>query len=185
MTTHRRTATTSWGTLALTASLAACGTDSTPTTVGDDAHKGPGAEQQVAAVAKDYMRAWLIVSPSDSTRMCELQTKAARPNFDDDGGTLKGCITTYKDYFSDPDDDSGRAPLTVTIDHVQDVVASAQHPAGKGALATMHRTGEKPFRYALRLIKEDGRWRVEQTADVSDDHRHTDDPVAAVLENLG
>lgn len=182
MTAYRRTTVTALTTAVLVAALASCSSGSTKT---DDAAKGPSDEQQVTTVAKDYLHAWMAVSPADHKTMCELKTKAARPNFDKDGGTLAGCITASQDGAASKDDNAGRAPLTITVDHVQDVTASRKHPAGKGALATLHRDGEETFRYAMRLIKEDGHWRVEQTNDVGDNYRHTDDPVAGVLENMG
>ncbi|MEU5425775.1 hypothetical protein AB0H73_09220 [Streptomyces olivoreticuli] len=180
---HRRATVTALTTAVLVAALASCSSASSGTS--DDHPKGPGEAQQVTTVAKDYLHAWMAVSPADHKTMCELKTKAARPNFGQDGGTLDGCITASKDGAAGKDDNAGRAPLDITVDHVQDVTASRKHPAGKGALATLHRDGEEPFRYAMRLIKEDGHWRVEQTTDVGDNYRHSDDPVAGVLENMG
>lgn len=130
------------------------------------------------------MKAWML-DPADVKTMCELETKAARPNFTDDGGTVDGCIAARKS-LTERTPESDRAPLQFVIEHVQDVKASRKHPAGKGVLATGQRSGEKPFRYALRLIKEDGQWKIEQDEDVYEDrYGHTADPVADVLWSMG
>ncbi|MEU5900344.1 hypothetical protein [Streptomyces venezuelae] len=152
---------------------------------GEDSTDKPAAKPdptaQITKTAKAYVTAWFDSKPMDAKTMCELQTKAARPNFDDDGGTLKGCIAERTDDSPEPAE-SGRAPLTIKITHVQEVPASDAHPAGQGVLATMHRAGEKPYRYVLRLVKEGSdQWKIEQTSDVNDRFAHTADPVAPVL----
>ncbi|MGW1976654.1 hypothetical protein [Streptomyces sp. NPDC001889] len=157
--------------------LAACGNDTA---------SGPRPEdttRQVTSTAHAFMHAWMGVQPMDGTTMCTLQTRAARPNHGDDGGTLKGCIAERRPDSADRAgaDDPSRPPLTITISHVQDVPASAAHPAGKGALATLQRTGQDRHRYALRLVKEDGQWRIQQRTDIDDPHTRTADPVAAAL----
>ncbi|WP_432156110.1 hypothetical protein [Streptomyces sp. bgisy153] len=137
--------------------------------------------KEVASVAKSYMTAWMS-RPSQPKQMCELETKAARPNYSKDGGSLEGCVTTYTGYFADQKADN--TTLTVAIDHVQDVAASGTRPAGKGALATCKRVGGEPFRYALRLVKEGSAWRIAQSAEADgDQYAHTADPVADVLAN--
>ncbi|MDJ0346958.1 hypothetical protein QMK19_34630 [Streptomyces sp. H10-C2] len=159
-------------------SLAACSNSSGSAT---DA-AGPDPVQQVTTNARAYISAWMATEPADAKAMCALQTKAARPNFSKDGGTLDGCVAQRRRN-STPADPSAapRGPLTITISNVQDVPASATHPAGKGALATMSRPGRDPFRYALRLVKEGDSWLVEQTTDVGTRFKHTADPVAPVL----
>ncbi|MEV7885177.1 hypothetical protein ACWD3I_25365 [Streptomyces sp. NPDC002817] len=142
--------------------------------------KGPSAEQLVTKAAGDYMHAWMAVKPADAQTMCALSTKASRPNFDEDGGTLAGCVRERKTIGAE-DTDATRAPLDIKISNVQDVPASDTHPAGKGALATMHRSGEDQFRYVVRLVKEGDQWLIEQTSDVGDRFSHTADPVAPVL----
>ncbi|MFI7087547.1 hypothetical protein ACIBUR_28625 [Streptomyces anulatus] len=157
------------------AGLAACGSDT-----GSDRPAGDPTAK-VAANARAYMTAWMASRPSDGKAMCELQTKAARPNFDEDGGTLDGCIKQRaQDSESGASDDTS-GKLTIKISAVQDVPASDAHPAGKGALASMSRPGKDPFRYALRLVKEDDQWLVEQITDVGEQFAHTADPVAPVL----
>ncbi|MFD3422033.1 hypothetical protein [Streptomyces decoyicus] len=176
----RRTAGAVLTATALT-TLAACSSDT-----GSNKPKahGPSTTELVSKSSHDYMHAWMAVAPADAKTMCSLQTKAARPNFDEDGGTLAGCIKERKD-IGDEDTDSGRAPLNIKISNVQDVAASASHPAGKGALATMHRAGEDQFRYVLRLVKEGDKWLIEQTSDVGERFSHTADPVASVLADRG
>lgn len=160
------------------AALSACGASS------DDAKdsgsdKAAQTTQEVSAVAKQYMTAWMS-KPAQPDKMCNLEAKAARPNFSDDGGTLNGCTADYTDYFKDQDPDS--SALTVTISKVQDVKASAGQPAGKGALATCKRPGRDAFRYALRLVQEDGGWKIAQKAEADEDrYAHTPDPVADIL----
>ncbi|MFK0296338.1 hypothetical protein ACIQU6_38505 [Streptomyces sp. NPDC090442] len=142
----------------------------------------PSTQQQVTTTAQNFMHAWMAVEPMDGKTMCALQTKAARPNFDEDGGTLAGCIAQHKrDSTADTTGGASRAPLSISLSNVQDVAASQTHPAGKGVLATMHRAGEKPFRYALRVVKDGNQWHIEQRNDVGSRYRHTADPVAAVL----
>ncbi|MGW1290199.1 hypothetical protein ACWD4N_43005 [Streptomyces sp. NPDC002586] len=156
--------------------LSACGTSSDKDSGGD---KAAQTTADVSRVAKQYMTAWMS-KPSQPDTMCTLETKAARPNFTKDGGTLKGCTAAYTDMFKDQDPNS--APLTVAISKVQDVKASAGQPAGKGALATCKRPGRDAFRYALRLVQEDGQWRISQKAEADEDqYAHTADPVADVL----
>ncbi|MEJ1202822.1 MULTISPECIES: hypothetical protein [unclassified Streptomyces] len=173
--------------LALTtlAALAGCSSDTEPNASTDhkptSASSGPDTAQLVADNARGYMLAWQATNPSDAKRMCDLSTKAHRPNFDEDGGTMAGCLNSYWKDIGAEDDDSTRAPLTIKISHVQDVAASPTHPAGKGALATGHRAGEDQWRNVLRLIQEDGKWRVEQVEDVDDYFAHTADPVATIL----
>ncbi|MFH0246366.1 hypothetical protein ACGRHY_28995 [Streptomyces sp. HK10] len=165
-------------TAAVLTALPACSSDS-----GSDSDKpasGPATTELVTKAAHDYMHAWMAVEPSDAATMCELQTKAARPNFDEDGGTLAGCIKERQSDSSD-EADSNRGPLDIKISNIQDVPASTSHPAGKGALATMQRPGEDQFRYVLRLVKEGDKWLIEQTSDVGDRYAHTADPVAPVL----
>ncbi|MFI1944690.1 hypothetical protein ACH46F_12655 [Streptomyces virginiae] len=176
-------------TVLMTAALTACGSSDpapndagstpqpfgNPTAVSDDV--------QITAAAEGFMKAWML-DPADVKAMCEHQTKAARPNFTDDGGTVEGCVAERKS-LTERTPEPGRAPLRFTVDHVQDVKASRKHPAGKGVLATGQRDGSKPFRYALRLVKEDGRWRVEQREDVASRYDHTADPVADVLWSMG
>ncbi|MFF4205581.1 hypothetical protein ACFYZ8_33590 [Streptomyces sp. NPDC001668] len=163
--------------------LAACsssgGTPAKPSASADPTAK-------VKSTAATYMKAWMAVTPSDGRTMCTLETAAARPNYDDDGGTLKGCIAQrQEDSAADTADPaSTQAPLSIKVSNVQDVPASDTHPAGKGVLATMHRTGDKPFRYALRLVKDGDAWRIEQKTDVGDRYAHTADPVAAVLAQM-
>jgi hypothetical protein len=160
-------------TTAVLGALGACSADSRP-----KANDSP----QVAAAAKAYMAAWMV-KPSQPKAMCALETTAARPNFGKDGGTLAGCIAAYQDYFKDQKPDTKQ--LTIRVSHVQDVPASGTRPAGKGALATLTRAGSEPFRYVLRLVKEDGRWRIAQSADVdSSRYAHTADPVADVLRRM-
>lgn len=69
---------------------------------------------------------------------------------------------------------------------------AAPHPRRKVQRAPLTRgiaqargRHDKPFRYALRLIKEDGRWRVEQREDVRSRYDHTADPVADILWSMG
>ncbi|MEJ8654795.1 hypothetical protein WKI65_43855 [Streptomyces sp. MS1.AVA.3] len=144
--------------------------------------KGASDTQQVATNAEKYMNAWMS-KPNPKVR-CKLETKANRPNYRHDGGTLAGCISEYTSHDDDQADPS-RAPLSIAISHVQDVQATGQHPAGKGALASMHRKGEDPFRYVLRLVKEDGQWAVEQSESVySGRYGHTADPVVDVLARM-
>lgn len=161
--------------LALTST--ACGSSDSPTAA------TPSSTNQVARNAQQYMSAWMA-NPHPETR-CRLETKAKHPNYAKDGGTLTGCINTYASRNATPTAGPTRAPLTITIDHIQDVAASAKHPAGKGALANLHRQGEEPFRYALRLVQDEGQWRVEQTESINGDYRHTADPVLAVLASMG
>ncbi|MFF9786330.1 hypothetical protein [Streptomyces nigrescens] len=166
---------------ALCALTACSSSSSSPDTA---ASSGPSTKQLVTKSAKDFLHAWMAVEPSDGETMCKLQTKAARPNFDEDGGTLHGCITQrQRDSAGDTTDkgNATRAPLSISISNYQDVLASRTHPAGKGVLATMHREGEDQFRYALRVVKDGGQWHIEQKNDVGPRFRHTADPVAAVL----
>ncbi|WP_431983848.1 hypothetical protein [Streptomyces qinglanensis] len=173
----RPAAVTAWSATALLA-LAACSSESG---TDDPKPSGPSTKQLVTKSAHDYMHAWMAVEPADAKTMCRLQTKAARPNFDDDGGTLTGCIKEYKDIGAE-DADSDSPELKIKISNIQNVPASATHPAGKGVLATMHRAGEDRFRYVLRLVKEGDKWLIEQTSDsVGDRYAHTADPVAPVL----
>ncbi|WP_329020469.1 hypothetical protein [Streptomyces sp. NBC_01601] len=170
MTPRHRNLTASVAICAALAALSACNSDSAPRehTTG-----------QVTAAARTYISAWLH-RPSQPKTMCTLETKAARPNADD-GGDLAGCIRTYEDYFKDQQPSS--ADLTITISHVQDVPATGTRPAGKGALATVREDGVEPFRYALRLVQQDGRWRIAQRAEADESrYAHTEDPVADVLE---
>ncbi|MER6126564.1 hypothetical protein ABT173_28895 [Streptomyces sp. NPDC001795] len=157
--------------------LSACGSSDDGKQSGNDAAQQE--TKQVANAAKAYMTAWLQ-RPSQPKQMCELETKAARPNYSKDGGSLSGCITTYTAYFNDQKPE--KSALTIAVDHVQDVPASSSRPAGKGALATCKRAGGEPFRYALRLVKEGGAWRIAQRAEADgDQYAHTTDPVADVL----
>lgn len=159
--------------------LSACGSSDDGNPSGQDT-----ARQQtkdVTSTARSYMTAWMS-RPSQPATMCGLETKAARPNYARDGGSLKGCVTTYTSYFADQKADS--TALAVTIDHVQDIAASGSRPAGKGALATCKRADDEPFRYALRLVQEGGAWRVAQSAEADGEkYAHTADPVADVLAN--
>ncbi|MEU8432848.1 hypothetical protein AB0F18_08005 [Streptomyces sp. NPDC029216] len=173
-----------------TASLTACGS-SEPAPKDGKAPSRPqekptavSEDTQVAKAAEAFMKAWML-DPADVKAMCEHETKAARPNFTDDGGTVDGCIASRKT-LTERTPEADRAPLRFTIDHVQDVKASRKHPGGKGVLATGQRDGEKPFRYVLRLIKEDGQWLVEQYEDVYEGrYGHSADPVADVLWSMG
>jgi hypothetical protein len=182
-----RTVRTGIAALALTAlsTLSGCSSDTEPAAASDrkvaPAPPAPDHNKLIADTARAYMLAWLAKNPADAKSMCELSTKAHRPNFDEDGGTITGCVNSYWKDIGAGDDDSGRAPLTIKISHVQDVAASPTHPAGKGALATGHRAGEDQWRNVLRLIKEDGKWRVEQVEDVDDYFAHTADPVVPIL----
>ncbi|OEV13738.1 hypothetical protein [Streptomyces nanshensis] len=137
---------------------------------------------KVKHAATSYMQAWLD-KPSDPADMCRWQTKAMRPNHEADGGTIPGCIARYEDDFAEQDSDAGRGHLDIRVSHIQNVAATATQPRGKGALVTLHRSGEEPFRYALRLVPQSVTWRVSQTADVGSRYRHTDDPVDEVLEH--
>ncbi|MEV1040458.1 hypothetical protein AB0J01_27970 [Streptomyces sp. NPDC050204] len=158
--------------------LAACSSD---TGSSKPASHGDTTTEQVSRNAHAFMTAWMATSPSDGTTMCELQTKAARPNSGTDGGTLAGCIKQRReDNDTDPADNTG-GTLTITISKIQDVPASDEHPAGKGALATMAQPGKNQFRYVLRLVKEGGKWLVEQTNEVGERLTQTEDPVAPVL----
>ncbi|EGX58473.1 MULTISPECIES: hypothetical protein [Streptomyces] len=165
---------------AVLTALAACSNSDSDSGSDKPQKKGPSTEQLVSKAAQDYMHAWMAVKPADAKTMCELSTKASRPNFDEDGGTLAGCVKERKTIGAE-DTDTTRAPLDIKISNVQDVPASDTHPAGKGALATMHRSGEDQFRYAVRLVKEGDKWLIEQTSDVGDRFAHTADPVAPVL----
>ncbi|WP_217223110.1 hypothetical protein [Streptomyces anulatus] len=159
--------------------LSACGSSDDGKPSGQDTAQQE--TKQVKATAQSYVTAWMS-RPSQPEKMCDLETKAARPNYSKDGGSLKGCVTTYTGYFADqkPDDTA----LTVSIDHVQDIDASGAHPAGKGALATGERAGGEPFRYALRLVKEAGAWRIAQSEEADGEkYTHTADPVADLLAN--
>ncbi|MFF4951250.1 hypothetical protein [Streptomyces chattanoogensis] len=173
----------------LAAPLTACGSsessaaDGKSTSPQSDKPAAADDDQQVSKAAQAYMKAWMI-DPADVKAMCQLTTKAARPNFDDDGGTVGGCVTERKD-LAERSPEPERAALKFTITDVQDVNASRKHPAGKGVLATGQRDGEKPFRYALRLIKEDGQWRIEQRESVDSKYNHTADPVADILWSMG
>ena len=142
--------------------------------------KKPSTHQQVTHTARSYLHAWMAVKPADAKTMCSLESKASRPNFDDDGGTLSGCVKERADIGAQ-DNDTSRAPLEIKISHMQAMPATDRHPAGKGVLATLHRAGEDRFRYALRLVPEAKSWRVNQANDVSDRYDHTADPVAPVL----
>ncbi|WP_030717952.1 hypothetical protein [Streptomyces sp. NRRL S-237] len=176
-------------TAVMTAALTACGSAEPAPHAGRSAPQPFGSptavseDVQIAAAAEGFMKAWML-DPADVRSMCEHQTKAARPNFTDDGGTVEGCVAERKS-LTERTPEPQRAQLRFTVDHVQDVNASRKHPAGKGVLATGQRDGAKPFRYALRLIKEDGRWRVEQREDVRSRYDHTADPVADVLWSMG
>ncbi|MGW0703021.1 hypothetical protein ACWD0A_27645 [Streptomyces sp. NPDC002867] len=161
-----------------TAALASCSSSNSPS---DKSAAGPSTTELVTKSAHDYMHAWMAVEPSNASAMCKLQTKAARPNFDKDGGTLQGCIAERETISAGSSTDPSRGALDITISHVQDVPASATHPAGKGALATMKRPDEDQFRYALRLVKEGDTWLIEQTTDVGERYAQTADPVAPVL----
>lgn len=122
-------------TVLMTAALTACGSSEpapndagstpqpfgNPTAVSDDV--------QITAAAEGFMKAWML-DPADVKAMCEHQTKAARPNFTDDGGTVEGCVAERKS-LTERTPEPGRAPLRFTVDHVQDVKASRKHPAGK------------------------------------------------------
>ncbi|MEU6183206.1 MULTISPECIES: hypothetical protein [Streptomyces] len=182
-----RTVRTGIAALVLTAlsALSGCSSDTEPAAASDykpaPVSSGPDHDKLVADTARDYMLAWLAENPADAKSMCELSTKAHRPNFDDDGGTITGCVNSYWKDIGAKDDDNGRAPLTIKISHLQDVAASQAHPAGKGVLATGHRAGEDQWRNVLRLIAEGGKWRVEQVEDVDDYFAHTADPVAPIL----
>ncbi|MFI8932436.1 hypothetical protein ACIG3E_32830 [Streptomyces sp. NPDC053474] len=176
MNSHRRTA--AMLVAALLTTLAACTSE---TDSGADKPAAPSANEQAAKTAHRYLRAWLATEPADATAMCRLQTRAARPNFDDDGGTLKGCVTESTDSSQDTAASRRRGALTIKISNVQDVPASDTHPAGKGVLATLHRPGEDQNRYALRVVKEGDQWLIEQTHDVGERYAHTADPVAPVL----
>ncbi|MFK0142562.1 hypothetical protein [Streptomyces murinus] len=157
--------------------LSACGSSDDGKPSGKDSAQQE--TEQVVKTAKSYMTAWMS-RPSQPEKMCDLETKAARPNYSKDGGTLKGCVTTYNGYFADQKPDN--TTLTITVDHVQDVPATGTQPAGKGALATGKRAGREPFRYALRLVKDAGAWRIAQSEEADgDQYAHTADPVAAVL----
>ncbi|MFI7357031.1 hypothetical protein ACIBTP_24215 [Streptomyces avidinii] len=176
-------------TVLATATLTACGS-SEPAAHEDGAVPQPfgsptavSEDVRIASAAEAFMKAWQL-DPADVKAMCEHQTKAARPNFSDDGGTVDGCVAARKS-LTERTPEPGRAALRFTIDHVQDVKASRKHPAGKGVLATGRRDGAKPFRYALRLIQEDGQWRVEQRDDVNSRYDHTADPVVDVLWSMG
>jgi hypothetical protein len=162
--------------------LAACSSDPTPAKPAASAD--PTA--QITSTTTKYLQAWMATTPSDASTMCTLETAAARPNFDDDGGSLKACIAQrQEDSAADTAEPaSTRAPLTIKVTAVQDVPASDTHPAGKGVLATLHRSGEDQFRYALRLVKDGDAWRIEQKTDVGDRYAHTADPVAAVLAQM-
>ncbi len=159
--------------------LSACGSSDDGKPSGQDTAQQDTKE--VTTTAQAYMTAWLS-RPSQPEKMCDLETKAARPNYSKDGGSLKGCVTTYSGYFADQKPDN--SALTVSVDHVQDVAASGTRPAGKGALATGKRAGGEPFRYALRLVKEAGVWRIAQSEEADGNkYAHTADPVADLLAN--
>ncbi|WP_217246898.1 hypothetical protein [Streptomyces sp. AC602_WCS936] len=180
----RRTGVAALALLTLSA-LSSCSSDTESSPAADHkpttAPPGPSDDNLVAKNAHAYMVAWHAHNPADAKAMCELSTRAHRPNFDDDGGTIAGCRSSYWKDIGAKDDDSTRAPLTIRISHVQDVPASLTHPAGKGVLATGHRAGEDPWRDVLRLVEEDGAWRVEQVEDDDPYFAHTADPVAAIL----
>jgi hypothetical protein len=111
---------------ALTA-LAACSSES-PTDA--DKPAGPSPAEQVSKQAHAYMSAWMAIEPADGKTMCALQTKAARPNFKKDGGTLDGCIKQRAKNSAGETADPGKPKLTIAISKFQDVPASDTHPAG-------------------------------------------------------
>ncbi|AKZ59534.1 conserved exported protein of unknown function [Streptomyces ambofaciens ATCC 23877] len=101
--------------LALTAliPLAACSNDTGDAPATD--HKptksppGPSDDALVAKNARAYMVAQHAQNPADAKTMCELSTRAHRPNFDDDGGTIAGCRSSYWRDIGEGDDDSTRS----------------------------------------------------------------------------
>ena len=137
---------------------------------------------QIRATAEEYMRAWLD-KPSDPRAMCRLQAPQMRPNYPADGGTRSGCIARYRQWFADQDSDASRGRLAIGVARVQPIRATATRPAGRGVLVALQRTGEQPYRYALRLVDDGGRWRIAQSEPVNNSlYRHAEDPVGVVLE---
>ncbi|GLV93742.1 hypothetical protein Slala04_51960 [Streptomyces lavendulae subsp. lavendulae] len=149
--------------LALAASLLAAGCSSSGEEGGDagglPAPKDPKAAAM--AVARTYMQA---VKRQDWKTACPLKSRGLL------GGTVEQCLASRTDGDSSPSP-SGSGPEPAGAEQFKasdavEVAAVGKHPAGFGVLVTQ--TGTEPGkpteteRVALRLVEEDGSWKVDQ-----------------------
>jgi uncharacterized lipoprotein len=164
----------------LTVTVAACAALGTLSACGSDPTGPRGTPAELATGAATAYMTGLANQSANPETMCELATKANRPNFPYDGGTLAGCITVYQDAFADRQPTA--TPATVTVGRLRDVPATGTHPAGKEALVTVRKDGPALWRYVLRLAKEDGHWRVAQLHEADDTgNEPAGNPVAQTL----
>ncbi|MFD5483914.1 hypothetical protein ACFWIV_00465 [Streptomyces virginiae] len=149
--------------LALAASLLAAGCSSSGEDGGDagglPAPKDPKAAAM--AVARTYMQA---VKRQEWKTACPLKSRGLL------GGTVEQCLASRTDGDSSPSP-SGSGPEPAGAEQFKasdavEVAAVGKHPAGFGVLVTQ--TGTEPGkpteteRVALRLVEEDGSWKVDQ-----------------------
>ncbi|KOU31407.1 hypothetical protein ADK53_25620 [Streptomyces sp. WM6373] len=147
--------------LALAASLLAAGCSSS----GEDGEGSVSApkDPKVAAreAAQTYMQA---VKSQDWKTACPLKSRGLL------GGTVEQCLASRTDGDPSPSP-SGSGPEPAGAEQFKasdavEVAAVGKHPAGFGVLVTQ--TGTEPGkpteteRVALRLVEEDGSWKVDQ-----------------------
>ncbi len=133
--------------------LAGCGShNDTEPPAGDD------RMQQAAQAAADYQEAYLA---EDWQAVCEARTERWRR------GTVAECVERTETY---PDDEATETGPATTGEPLE-VAAAGEHPAGLGVLVSYevrHNSGNHTSHDALRLVEEDGQWRVDQSEDVED-----------------
>ncbi|MEU3351987.1 hypothetical protein [Streptomyces sp. NPDC037389] len=132
------------------------GASKTPEAFGQD-------EAAMKAVAVKYRQA---VDQRDWRQMCELSTQQGRG-----GKSVEDCAK------ENSPGDGDHTPATVKVEgDPQTIPASGDYLAGTGLMvsSTVNGSdGRHVYRIALRMVKEDGKWLVEQRADVYDtDMRH-------------
>ncbi|WP_331746409.1 hypothetical protein OG923_33260 (plasmid) [Streptomyces halstedii] len=171
MTSRQRTLTATVAAAAL-GTISACDRDPT-------GPSGTPAERATSAAAA-YVSG-LANGTANPETMCELEATTNRPNFRDDGGTLDGCVTAYRNAFRDRT--ATAAPATVTVGRLRDVPATATHPAGNEAPVTVRTDSPAPWSYTLRMTEQDGHWRVVPLDEAA--HARTEstgNPAAQTLE---
>ncbi|WKK20916.1 hypothetical protein QZH56_18630 [Streptomyces olivoreticuli] len=130
-------------------------------------------EAAMKDVAVRHTKAYIA---NDVRTMCGLRT----PNKQGDGG-VEGCVKR----FDDPSGDKPDPTSTVSTEGAPlSVPPVKDHPEGTGLMVTEKTTdGARAFfhRWAVRLVKTDGKWLVDQFTSIRDDDMSAASPVRSAL----
>ncbi|MGK5548217.1 hypothetical protein ACSNOH_26335 [Streptomyces sp. URMC 127] len=117
----------------------------------------------------------------DGKTACDLKTAEGRS-----GDSLEKCADFYKPSKNDKSGDEALAGTTVTVTgEPVEVPPVGNHPTGTGVMVTSQTTGEggsaDVMRDALRMVKVQGRWLVDQDKEVLDSEMKNSNPVVSAL----